>query len=105
MKNNVSLAEDRQSTAQLAQLPPRLRKAVEQMLWRAKGCVESRKWTPRLMSLTEPDEMIIGRDPGHPFLFLLPLATVADKDEIQKRKGSFARLWDVSRNYLHAMLR
>jgi hypothetical protein len=47
----------------------------------------------------------MGPDPGHPFLSLLPLATIANKVEIQKRKGSFAHLLDTSRNYLHAILR
>lgn len=86
------------SRAQWDQLPPGLKKAVEQMLWRAKGCVESRKWKPRLVSLTEPDEIMMG--PRHPFLFLLPPATGGKQVENQKRKGAFVRFWEFSRNYL-----
>ena len=106
------------SRAQLEQLPPALRKAAEQMLWRAKGCVESRKLiTPRLVSPAEsewrkmgpdlPTEIGIDNNPywagGYPFLFLLPPATVGNKAEIQKTKGTFARfLKSVVRNYLSA---
>jgi hypothetical protein len=90
----------------LEQLPPALRKAVEQMLWRAKGCVESRKWiTPRLMSPAKSEWIKVGPDPGHPFLFVLPPAPIGKQVEIQKTKGAFAHFWGMSRNHLHAILR
>src|SRR5260370_42656598 len=81
------------SRPRLDQLPTELRRAVEQMWWRAEA--------PKRGSPSEP-EVEIGPCPRHLPLFLLPPAPVGKQVAIQKTKGAFARFWKgISRNYLN----
>jgi len=86
------LAESRQH---LDQLPPGLRKAAEQMMWRAQAASKG--------PLSKRGKVvIIGPCPRELPLFLLPPATVGKQVAIQKPKGAFARfLKSVSRALLH----
>jgi hypothetical protein len=71
------------SRAQVDELPPRLRKTAEQMLWRLAAFRGS---SPKA------DEVRIGPCPRYPPLFLLPPAPVGKQVAIQNAKGAF-RFW------------
>lgn len=77
-----------ESRTQLDQLPPGLKKAVEQMLWRAK--------VAKGPSSKRGKGVIIGPAPRPPLLFLLPPAS----DGESKPKGAFARFWKGARRFL-----
>ncbi len=72
------------SRPQLDQLPTELRKAAEQMWWRA----EASRGSP-----PEPGEVEIGPSPRHLPLFLLPPAPIGKQIAIQETRGAFARFW------------
>lgn len=73
------------SRAQLDQLPPRLRKAAEQMMWRAKAAKGPLSKRGKVV--------IIGPSPRGLPLFLLPPPPEEKQRAIQETKGAFARFW------------
>lgn len=74
-----------ESRAQLDQLPPRLKKAMEQMMWRAKAA--------KGPSSKRGKAVIIGPCPRHSPLFVLPPASRRDQPPIPKPKSALAQFW------------